>query len=394
MTDLTKVVDAVYGDVDPEAYDGDLAGLLERTRAYFARYVVVAEPVPSIVALWVAHTYLIPALPVSPYVYFYSPEPGSGKTTALDVLQSVACGATRMDGMSASVLFRVIDMGTPTLLLDELDAIFTGKPSESGEAIRAVLNAGYRIGGYVWRVEVSGKSYTPKRFSVYCPKAMAGLKPLPPSLAHRAIAANLKPALATEQHDDFENDDDDRLAEADALTKAWAAWAAVAVDDVTARSRKPDKLEDLDARQNEIARPLLRIADVAGGRWPLDARAGLVTLLVGDDVQAASAGRELLTAIRDAFDSHYALQADRLTCREVADALNADDHYGYATWNNGTGVTTREVGRKLAAYGIRARTVRHDDARGEGYHRDQFEDAWQRYCPPYEDDDEAMKADW
>jgi hypothetical protein len=40
-----------------DAYDGDLAGLLDRTRDYFHRFIVVDSPVAELVALWVAHTY-------------------------------------------------------------------------------------------------------------------------------------------------------------------------------------------------------------------------------------------------------------------------------------------------------------------------------------------------
>jgi hypothetical protein len=68
-------------------------------------------------------------------------------------------------------------------------------------------------------------------------------------------------------------------------------------------------------------------------------------------------------------------------------ALNDDDQLPYGGWNDGKGLTTRELGRKLAAYEIRAKTVRlpGDALRAKGYEREQFEDAWERYLPIRDD---------
>ena len=393
MTDVRAAIDAAYDEAaaPADAYDGDLAGLLQRTADYFRRYVVVDDHVPPVVACWVAMTYVAHLAQSCPYCHWYSPEPGSGKSLALEVTESVAHCPVMADGISPSALFRLIDMLKPSLtfLLDEVDAIFAGKPSESSEMLRAVLNAGYRQGRAVWRN--TGPQHKPTRFSVYGPKMTAGLARLPASLEHRSIPIPMKPALHTEAREDFEYDDDDRRAEADGIRAAFAAWAEQAEHDFTDRARKPGRLDDLDARRNEIVRPLLRIADLAGSRWPDDVRAGLVTLLVGEDVAEASAGRKLLADIRSAFDRFP--PTDRLSVQELADRLNMDDEAGYKHWNEGDGIRTRELGRKLARYGIHSKTIRQGDFRGLGYDRDQFEDAWARYCPPLEADDD-QRADW
>ncbi len=401
MTDVRAAIDAAYDEAaaPADAYDGDLDALLRRTADYFRRYVVVDEPVPTVVACWVAMTYVAHLAQSCPYVHWYSPEPGSGKSLALEVTESVAHCPVMADGISPSALFRLIDMLKPSLtfLLDEVDTVFHKNAGEQAEQLRAVLNAGYRQGRAVWRN--TGPQHKPTRFVVYGPKMTAGLRELPPSLHHRSIQVSMKPALPHEARDDFEYDDDDRRAEADAIRAALAAWAVEAEDDFTDRARKPDRLDDLDARRNEISRPLLRIADLAAGRWPADVRAGLVTLLVGEDVAEATAGRELLTAVREVFDSRLMLNPDKLSCRDLAEGLNILDGYGYRHWNDGNGITTRELGRKLARYGIRVKTIRlGDGSRPEGYDRDQFEDAWARYCPkPAEadaDDGDGLVADW
>ena len=69
--------------------------------------------------------------------------------------------------------------------------------------------------------------------------------------------------------------------------------------------------------------------------------------------------------------------------RRLVEALNVDDQLPYGGWIDGKGITTRELGKKLSPYGISAKSIRIDGERaGNGYERDQFEDAWSRYLPP------------
>ena len=61
--------------------------------------------------------------------------------------------------MSSAYLFRRINAedGLPTILYDEVDALFGGK-SQTAEEIRALLNAGHRRGAMVGRCVVHGKT--------------------------------------------------------------------------------------------------------------------------------------------------------------------------------------------------------------------------------------------
>ena len=71
-------------------------------------------------------------------------------------------------------MFRKIAAERPTLLLDEVDALF-GARAESTEPIRAILNAGNRPGVAVSRMVGEGASMQPADFEVYCPKVLAGI---------------------------------------------------------------------------------------------------------------------------------------------------------------------------------------------------------------------------
>ena len=95
---------------------------------------------------------------------------------------------------------------------------------------------------------------------------------------------------------------------------------------------------------------------------------------------SASAGDELLAAIREVFDQK---QAVRLPTASLLEALCADAEGPWATWNRGKEITPRQIARKLADFKIRPTTFRlPNGSTPKGYARESFADAWSRYLPP------------
>jgi hypothetical protein len=350
-----------------------LADLLDETKVFVRRFVVVGDTELDAIALWNAHTYVYDCAPATPYLHPHSPEPGSGKTTLLDLLELTACKAIQADGLSEAALFRLVDQRHPTLLFDEVDAVFGKKNSDSTEGIRQVLNSGYRKDKKVWRCVPPSHNVEP--FDVYGPKATAGLHELPPTLAHRSIPISMQPPLPTDSYEDL--DREEVADEAEILQRNLLAWAEESQDALRARRLKPERLPGLDARGNEIWRILFRIADMAGGDWPERARAAAIALSGATRRhQDTSTGVRLLGHIRHVF------LGERMTCAAIVEALNADDQLPYGGWSDGKGISAREVGKKLAPYLIVAKPIRIDGVRaGNGYEREQFETAWDRYLP-------------
>lgn len=123
---------------------------LSAVREAIQRFVVLGEHEAVAVSLFVFHTWAFAAAPATPYLLVVSPEKRSGKSRLLEVLELLVARPWRVAGASEPAMFRKIAQQQPTLLLDEIDAIF-GSNGERTEPLRAMLNAGNRPGTCVAR---------------------------------------------------------------------------------------------------------------------------------------------------------------------------------------------------------------------------------------------------
>jgi hypothetical protein len=232
------------------------ATLLDDVCAFIRRFVVLDDHQAVAVTLWVAHTHVFEAFGCTPYLSISSSEKRSGKTRLLEVVELLVREPLPTANISDAALFRVIDERQPTLLVDEVDAIF-GKRSQRDE-LRGMINAGYRRGATTHRM--GGPNNTSlQTFSVYCPKAFAGIgNCLPDTVADRAIPIRLKRRTRGEQIERF------RLRAVEpvghALRDRLGDWLE-RQHDYLAESRPalPDKLDD---RAQDVWEPLLAVADL------------------------------------------------------------------------------------------------------------------------------------
>jgi hypothetical protein len=118
-----------------------LADILDDVASFVRAYVVLTDYQANATALWVAHSHFIDAFDVSPPLAVLSPEKRSGKTRLLDVLELLVPRPWRAISPSEAVVYRFVDAEHPTLLLDEVDALF-GRARENTEGLRSLLNAG------------------------------------------------------------------------------------------------------------------------------------------------------------------------------------------------------------------------------------------------------------
>ncbi|MFF8546189.1 DUF3631 domain-containing protein [Streptomyces albidoflavus] len=361
----------------------DGAELLDRVEKFHRRFNrFPTEAAYVAVALWDAHAHLVECFETTPRIAFLSPEPGSGKSRALEIVELLTPRPVSTVSASANALYRLVDSaaGLPTVLFDEVDTIF-GPKAGADEALRGFLNAGYRrIGGGALRCVGEGSNQNAQVFDSYCAVAMAGLGSLPDTILTRAVIIRMRKRAPNENVEPYRQ----RLhaTQGHNLRDQLAAWADTVRDQVA--GAWPDMPDGVTDRPADVWEPLLAVADAAGGDWPTRARAACLELVhAAHDNDEASLGVRLLTDLRD----RVFCGADRVPTAVILEALLAMED---APWGDldDKPITSRSLARLLAQYvtpgnkPIKPRSIR--TAAGgvpKGYYAEDLADAWTRYCP-------------
>ncbi|MGP3687144.1 DUF3631 domain-containing protein [Streptomyces sp. IBSNAI002] len=358
-------------DGDRTASEG--AQLLDELRAAIGRYVVLPSPEAlTAVSLWVAATHIQPALQHAPRLAVVGPTKGCGKSRLLDVLHETVHQAMMTVNTSPAVIFRIIGKNPPTLLVDEADTIFGPKAGDK-EDLRGLLNAGHQRNRPAWRI--SGPEQKPTAFHTFAMAALAGIGDLPDTIMDRAVVIRMQKRKPGEQVSPFRSRD--AVPELKALRERLAAWLAP-LRASAARLVPPMPVED---RAADTWEPLVIIADLAGKHWPDLARAACLSMTrheVGQDAETT-----LRTRLLRDIQRIYADRGDpaALPTAELLAGLIQDIDAPWAEYGT-KGLNSYHLGHLLRDFGISSANHRFDSGRqAKGYTRNQFLDAWARYCP-------------
>ncbi|AYG81478.1 hypothetical protein DWB77_03626 [Streptomyces hundungensis] len=363
----------------PPAPSIDGAALLDEVEAFHRRFnIFPSEAAYVAVALWDAHAHLLDCFDSTPRLAFLSPEPGSGKSRALEIVETLVPRPMVAVNASAAALFRAVSgaEGRPTILFDEIDTVFGPKAGDN-EELRGFLNAGHRRTGVTYRCVGDSQTVTP--FPSYAAVAVAGLGSLPDTILTRAVIIRMRRRARNEKVEPFRA----RLHEQEghALRDRLAEWAEQARGWVMgAWPEMPDGVSD---RPADVWEGLLSIADAAGGDWPKRARQACLTLVEASRANdKGSLGIRLLTDLRD----HVLIGIDRLPTVAILDRLNALDDAPWADLN-GRPLDNRRLSKMLSDYvtadggPIASRNIRTSGGILKGFFAEDLTDAWARYCP-------------
>ncbi|QNE76063.1 DUF3631 domain-containing protein [Streptomyces finlayi] len=358
----------------------DGAALLDEVEAFHRRFnIFPTESAYVAVALWDAHAHMLDCFDSTPRLAFLSPEPGSGKSRALEIVETLVPRPMVAVNASAAALFRAVSGpdGRPTILFDEIDTVFGPKAGDN-EELRGFLNAGHRRTGVTYRCVGDTQTVTP--FPSYTAVAVAGLGSLPDTILTRAVIIRMRRRARNETIEPFRA----RIHEQEghALRDRLAAWAEQASDKVA--GAWPEMPEGVSDRPADVWEGLLSIADAAGGEWPRRAREACVTLVEASRTNdKGSLGIRLLTDLRD----HVLIGVDRLPTIAILDRLNALDDAPWADLN-GKPLDNRRLSKMLGEYmtadndPVGSRNIRTAGGVLKGFFAKDLEDAWTRYCPP------------
>src|SRR5262245_58106932 len=118
MTDIDRSDELLewYAEDNPDG-----AQVLDDIRTFLARFVAYPSA-HALVAhvLWIVHTWLMAAWESTPRIAFLSPEPGSGKSRALEVTEPLVPRPVHAVNTTPAYLFRKVsdEAGPPTILYD------------------------------------------------------------------------------------------------------------------------------------------------------------------------------------------------------------------------------------------------------------------------------------
>ena len=346
----------------------DVEVTLEAVAAFVRRFVVLNDQQVAAIALWAFHTHALDSTDTTPYLAITSAEKRSGKTLLLEVLSLIVKQPLPTANISDAALFRAIAKLGPTILLDEIDAVF-GPKARDREDLRGMLNAGYRRGAVAWRMG-SANNTTLESFPVYSAKAFAGIGSLPDTIADRSIAIRLERRTRDERIERFRRRD--VVGDAEPLFQSLASLAEYHADRLAgARPELPDELDD---RAQDCWEALLAIADLAGGNWPRSARSAAVALSSGESREDESLGARLLGDIRHVFDENG---TDKYPTADLIVELAKVEESPWGDWYGKT-ISPQAIGKLLKPYRIKTMSVWVDGEKHRGYKLEQFADAFAR----------------
>jgi hypothetical protein len=374
--DLTDHLEAGHGvdELRFVADDVSLSAVLDELESWLGTYIATREAYGIyVLALWIAHCHAMEAWYSTPRLLIGSALPGCGKSTTMEHIEHLTPDALMGSNATPALLARITKDGPRPILLDESDNLLDRKREGIGDLI-AMLNSGYKKSGTrPVLVPVKGGDYTPAIMPTYAPVAFAGIGDhLPDATLSRTIVVQLDRARPGQVQDS-----DWQFIEpaAHALRDRLAYAVAGVVDALTIA--RPDL--PVRGRDAEVWRPLVALADAAGGRWPRVARDALAAVMSEAELDREAGitrDRPSLVLLRDLRDVWPAGETFVRTATLV-DLLAA---HSPETWGLearfGT-IKPKRVGQLLRDYGVRPE--RNPERTSRGYVLSDLERAWSTY---------------
>ena len=360
--DLDERTIYVLADVLDEAYE-----LLNRFVAFPDEHSAVA------VTLWAAHTHMSEKFQFSPRLALLSAEKRSGKTLVLELVEHLSRNPVRTGSITSAAIVRLIDAEQQkvTLLIDEIDTVFTG--SQSQEALRGVINDGYRAGASsILCQPTKHDGHVVVRFSSFAPVALAGIdnNAMPDTIMDRSVHIRMKRIAPDVQRERFRY-------------KHVPLFEAVAVKlgEIGAQFTVPADIDISDIANNRAAdvwETLVCIADHGGPAWSKRGREAALQF-TAEQIEAPSLGTRLLFAIRAVFET---TELSKISSEELIKTLLQDETQGWGHLGEYyKPLDARILALILKPYGIVPIATKYGTHTLRGYSKAVFEEAWSLYLP-------------
>jgi hypothetical protein len=205
-----------------------------------------------------------------------------------------------------------------------------------------------------------------RRFSCWCPKAMAAIGKLPETLMDRCMVITM--------HRKGPREKTLRVRELDGelLRRKCARFVQDHAEEIG--RMRPELPAELNDRAADIWEPLLVLADLAGGQWPAWGREAAVKLGAQNREPDPLGG--LLLQLLMCFQGY---RRDRVFSRDLVKELNLSLEKPWAEARNGKRVDELWLAQQLRPYGVRPRSIWIQDMGGKGYLYKDLKPLFMRY---------------
>lgn len=353
----------------PSEHDKYPDNEIGRVEKYLATYVVITRQEILVIAAWVLASWLVEVWDRFPHLAVLSPEKRCGKTRLLTLLEWITKTPYNTPNASPAVVYRLIQNKRPTLLLDESQTL-SRRGSETAEVLKELLNAGIDRGAKVLRC--GGKRFDKiEEFSIYSPKVIALIGELDGVLADRCLPVIMR--RKTPEHTIERLNSRKVQPIAEELKSDLAIWAEENRSEVEEVYDKLDLIPVENDRLAELLLPLQAVLTVVDDtRLPeLEAYA---KRLDQQEIETQTPGVRLLSACREIFTER---KSDFIATGLLIGYLEQRDHEPWYRWHRGDPISKEALARLLRPFGIKP--GHNTERKKRGYHRYDFQDAWQRY---------------
>ncbi len=252
----------------------------------------------ALVTAWVVATYVYPMFAAFPRLSVVG-EKGSGKSKLQSFLASVCFNGLLRLNPTPAILFRLASALRPTFCLDEVEGLST----EDRREVLAVVNAGYKAGAYVDRVE--GDDRQVRSFAVYTPMSLAAIQELNAVTEDRAIVIVME-----------RGQDSKRLnQEIETVNSVWGKVRAMGFEFALTRFADVQAAYDgvalpgwLVGRERELWKPLLAIAGLVDRENNLLHLSDDLQLLAREQAEERSGFAPDTEALIDALEERLELE--------------------------------------------------------------------------------------
>jgi hypothetical protein len=215
----------------------------------------------------------------------------------------------------------------------------------------------------------SGPNFTPTNYATFAPAFLAGIGRMPDTIEDRAVVIQMRRKAANEYVQPYRPGRD--RAALNEIRDRLSAWAEANTSKAHVHANEQQIDLPVDDRAADVWEPLLVVAHLAGGDWPVCGRAACIELVAkaGEADTDASPGQLLLE------DIHAVMNVSFMASASLCAALNDLPESPWAD----IPLNSPKLGQRLRPYEIKTR--HSTDKSKRGYHRVDFDDAWRRYVP-------------